>query len=179
MLDYYVRFIVDGDGDSKITIQEFRDYWHGIEPSHQTTVEDCREVFSFYDTNKDDFIDIKELEPYFPNVDPLWEDSDEPKEIHISFTNDTSIMQVMWVTPVEYLENPIVYWGSDSENLTNSALGTFHTYNVGHFGFHGNIYLAYMANLSTSSIYYYKVGDTKTQKFSELKKYKTAPPMFQ
>ena len=73
--------------------------------------------------NQDGFIDISELEPYVANLDPLWEDTDEPKEIHISFTNDTSVMQVMWVTPVEYLENPIVYWGSDPENLTDSVIG--------------------------------------------------------
>jgi hypothetical protein len=46
---------------------------------------------------------------------------------------------------------------------------------VGHLGFHGNIYVAYMSNLSISSDYFYKVGDTVSKVFSDVKTFKTAP----
>lgn len=82
----------------------------------------------------------------------------------------------MWVTPIQYLKNPIVYWGSSPLSLNYQATGTYHTYDVGHFGFHGNIYVAYMTDLSESTDYYYKVGDTESKVFSDVKTFKTAPP---
>lgn len=68
----------------------------------------------------------------------------------------------MWVTPHENLTSPVVFYGEKMDDLVNNIKGTWHTYNVGHLGFHGRIYVAYMRNLNPKTKYYYKVGDLLT-----------------
>ena len=59
-------------------------------------------------------------------------------------------------------------------NMTVSADRS--TYNVGHLGFHGQIYKATLSELLPSTTYFYKVGDTQTDTYSSLKSFTTAPP---
>lgn len=47
----------------------------------------------------------------------MWKFADDPIEIHLSLTNDSSVMQVMWVTPLKYLTNPVVNYGSNPLSL--------------------------------------------------------------
>jgi hypothetical protein len=51
MLDYFVNLLVDKNEDEKISIEEFRDFLLLVQPSHDTQIEDCHEVFNFYDIN--------------------------------------------------------------------------------------------------------------------------------
>lgn len=84
-------------------------------------------------------------------------------------------MQVIWVSnPEEYLQ-PAVMFGTLPTKLNQIAKATTATYNVGHLGFHGRIYTAVMKNLLPEKKYYYKVGDLKTNTYSEIKHFK-APP---
>lgn len=56
-------------------------------------------------------------------------------------------MQVMWVSTPEVYEKPIVQYGRLPTSLKHEEAGTYTTYNVGHFGFHGRIYKAIMKGL--------------------------------
>lgn len=53
--------------------------------------------------------------------------------------------------------------------------GSYHTYDLGIGGFHGLIYVGYMKNLESNTQYYYRVGDFKTQIFSDVIPFKAAP----
>ena len=84
-------------------------------------------------------------------------------------------MQIMWVSNPEMYEMPVVKYGLYPFQLTQQVRAKVSTYDVGHLGFHGKIYHAVMINLINDKQYYYKVGDLKTNTYSEIKYFK-APP---
>ena len=81
----------------------------------------------------------------------------------------------MWVSNPETYEEPVVQYGLYPFQLSQSVYANVTTYNVGHLGFHGKIYKAIMTNLINGKQYYYKVGDLKTNTYSEIKHF-SAPP---
>lgn len=85
----------------------------------------------------------------------------------------------MWVTPLERLTKPFVQWGENFYDLSNQADGSWHTYNVGHFGFHGHIYVANITNLQPRKLYYYRVGDRDNKVMSDVRTFISAPSEYQ
>lgn len=81
----------------------------------------------------------------------------------------------MWVSnPEEYLE-PAVFYGEYQTKLNQIEKASISKYHINKIGFHGINYRAVMKNLKSGKKYFYKVGDIKTQTFSEIKQFKSPP----
>lgn len=88
-------------------------------------------------------------------------------------------MQVMWVSNPQKYQKPVVYYSQYPTTLRKEyAIASRSTYNVGHFGFYGQIYRAVMKNLIPNKRYYYQVGDLQTQQFSDIKFFKAPPKKY-
>jgi hypothetical protein len=70
---------------------------------------------------------------------------------------------------------PVVRYGVSPLNLNEITNATWNEYNAGHIGFHGRIYRAVMIGLKPGAKYFYTVGDSTTNVFSDMKSFK-APP---
>jgi hypothetical protein len=97
----------------------------------------AKEVFPLFDRNADGVLSLFEFMKAFP-MSGSTSKSTTIKQAHLSMGGDASYW-VMWVTDA-VLEGPFVRWGLSGNALTHSATGTRHTYNVGLFGWHKQIY---------------------------------------
>eukprot|EP00045_Choanoeca_perplexa_P008334 m.77085 g.77085 ORF g.77085 m.77085 type:complete len:525 (-) comp14451_c0_seq1:82-1656(-) len=79
-----------------------------------------------------------------------------PEQIHLSLGADLSEMVVMWTTLLA-TPQPIVRFGTDPDNLNQTAAASTNTSNYG--GWRGSLYTATMTGLSDKTTYYYQVGD--------------------
>lgn len=79
-----------------------------------------------------------------------------PEQVHLQVTGDPTQMVVSWVTGSD-VPNPQVQFGTSSGVYPYMAKANITTYT--HGGWHGYIYHAMLTNLTTSTRYYYRVGD--------------------
>lgn len=115
-----------------------------MEPEHNITEEDILPIHQFFDSDQDRRVTLKELIEV-ANIKVTTKNGH--KQIHLGLTNKDGEMQVMWVSTPEVYEKPIVQYGRLPTALKHEEPGTYTTYNVGHFGFHGRIYKAVMKGL--------------------------------
>ncbi len=68
-------------------------------------------------------------------------------------------MRVMWVSNPGSFVSPVLHYGEHFYNLSGKVEAQREKYNVGHLGFHGEIYSVTLKGLAYKTNYYYKVGD--------------------
>ena len=143
-----------------------------MEPEHNITEDDVRAIHQFYDADGDKAVTLKELIEIAKIRITVKEGH---KQIHLGLTNRDGEMQVMWVSTPEKYNRPIVQYGKIPLAMGSEVEGTYTTYNVGRFGFHGRIYRAVMKGLKPLTKYYYRVGDAETRTFSKTKYFTSGP----
>ena len=100
----------------------------------------------------------------------------KPEQLHLSLLeNDRSQMHVMWTTFNDTATH-VVQWGTDASNLSSTSsisAGSSSTYH--HFGWLGFLHRATLTGLSPDTTYYYRVGCSDANVFSDVQSFKTFP----
>jgi len=116
--------------------------------------------------------DLSEFVDSLPMYDEYFKSLNHTSEqVHLWVGQNESSMWVGWISRVKYT-SPQVQYGTQTSNFI-SVTAQRSTYEADinieapHFGLQGWIYEAEMINLSPSELYYYRVGDSSTNQWSE------------
>ena len=113
------------------------------------------DLLVYLDKNADGRVTLQDFLETFPRLGGSLAEGTGPEMVHLSFDDEWKLSHVvMWVTG-ENTTTSTVKYGTSNDGLSQTFMGTTHTYTVG--GWKGVIHEAHFPALPANTRFYYRV----------------------